>query len=76
MNENGFKNKLKQIGRWLREWQKQTRQPILRVGSKFDKFVGLLQNEKDVAAAEHDKEDLNQPMAEQDADQQSATPTP
>lgn len=76
MNENGFKNKVIERGRRLREWWKQTRQPTLRVGSKFDKFVGLLQNEKDAAAAEHDKEDLNPPMTERDAGQQSAAPTP
>ncbi|HEX6385629.1 MAG TPA: hypothetical protein VF177_13240 [Anaerolineae bacterium] len=56
MIKNVFKDKLKQMWSQLREWWLQTRRPPVPVISKYDKFIGLLQNEKVGDTREHAEE--------------------
>lgn len=76
MIKNVFKDKLNQMWSQLREWWLQTRRPPVLVVSKYDKFIGLLQNEKDGGTREHAETDYNRPMVEHEANQQRAAPNP
>lgn len=56
MIKNVYKDRLKQMWSQLREWWLQTRRPPVPVVSKYDKFIGLLQNEKVGDTREHAEE--------------------
>jgi len=76
MTKNVFKGKLNQMWSQLREWWLQMRRPPVKVVSKYDKFIGLLQNEKDGDTGKHAETDSNRPMVEHEANQQRAAPNP
>lgn len=76
MIKNVFKGKLNQMWSQLREWWLQTRRPPVPVVSKYDEFIGLLQNEKDGGTREHAETDYNRPLVEYEANQQRAAPNP
>lgn len=74
MIERGFKSKLKQIRNRFVELWRQMRPPPVQLGSKFDKFAGLLQKDKDAVADERAKMDHSQALAEHEITEQRDVP--
>jgi uncharacterized protein YjbJ (UPF0337 family) len=69
MNQDVFEGKWKQVRGQAKEWWgKLTDDDLERVGGKFDKFVGLLQ-EKYGYTRERAEEEINRRAAEHEAQQ-------